>query len=518
MEYSDDESDASSNEELSPAPAAHAMVYPPIQHNAKELRLHNSDDSSSEAESMEDDDDSIPAEGVNFSMESMEDDDGSVPAHEANFAIQPPRGKVLRIPTRDDDGDDGDGDGDDSDDDDSDEEDAPQVAVVADEEDLSIADSMAEEETSIREDEESDEEVVAVSAIKSKNGSGGDEEEDVAVAAVVVDGNDSDASEVAAVAEVVPKKVRKKPGPKPKDKGTPRSGDKRKSGGGTPRRKRSASDSDVSVNASTISREKLEAAQQARDILLASMQQTPFQISDSHVVRNFGRIKIEDESSEPLFSNATSLFPVGFSCDRHEFSPVHGRVIKLRCEILDSRVLQVPSDESGEEDKKSAAKTDGPIFRITWGQGIDELDDGKPFPFDLYSASAPLSNGVDTVAVPVGLDTVSIKPEKEMRVKVRFDDDIWYRGTIIGVCKKAPTPEAKEKKKRGTRSASKTTNTNQFIVSIEYDDGMKEEVVYPDPDVILVAPGKSMCECVERFDDCQRTSSLIISNSFYTRL
>ena len=99
-----------------------------------------------------------------------------------------------------------------------------------------------------------------------------------------------------------------------------------------------------------------------------------------------------------------------------------------------------------------------------------------------------MGNEVDTVAVPMGLD-VPVVPEPDMRVKVRFDDDVWYRGTVTKVTKKNASEAKEQKKKRGGKSAKKKMK-DHYSVKILYDDGMKEEVAYPDPDVMLVAPGK----------------------------
>ena len=484
----------------------------PIQHNAKTLRLgmdesSDQDDDNDQAhkeesmiyESDEEEEEENNEHKADADADSDSNSESEFPSEQ--IPSSKPRGKVLRIPSKQDDI---------SDDDDNDNEEEPQTAAVMaevedDDQDSAVLDTEMGDELSVAETsifDELESNITTATPVKEDDGgelavavavdTEGDADPNAAVAAVVMDGNESETSEVAAVAEVVaPKKVRKKPGPKPKKKEKGRSSSsKKKSGGGGKRRKRDSEDHvrdhvhiSSSGSASTISREKLDAAQKARDILLNSAKETSFKVSESHIIRNFGRIKVEDKE-EPYFSNATSLFPVGFSCDRFEFSPVHGRELKLRCEILDRKDY---ADGDAIKDGKSNAKS--PIFRITWGQGIDEIDHGKPFPFDLYSASAPLGNEVDTVAVPMGLD-VPIVPEPEMRVKVRFDDDVWYRGTITKVEKKTANSDTKEKKKkRGTRSAKKNLK-NHFSVKILYDDGMKEEVFYPDPDVVLVAPGK----------------------------
>ena len=97
----------------------------------------------------------------------------------------------------------------------------------------------------------------------------------------------------------------------------------------------------------------MDAAVSARSFLASSVDMLPFPVSDNQVVRSFGRIKIEKRvilppegedgaraatagnKNGPLYSSAAAIHPVGFSCDRFEFSPVHGRIIRLRCDVLD---------------------------------------------------------------------------------------------------------------------------------------------------------------------------------------
>lgn len=303
------------------------------------------------------------------------------------------------------------------------------------------------------------------------------EEEALAIAVEVP--KDLSSQDTPIVAAVVTKKTRKKPTSSTKKKTvSPKKSksSKKKSPG-----RQKISDSDLSSHTNAISRERLEAAQQARNFLISTVGQIPFTASDSHIVQNFGRIKVEDSES-PLFSTPTSLFPVGFICDRYEFSPVHGRVIKMRCEILDGNNF--------EENAKAIhglQNYKGPIFRISWGEGIDELRDGKPFPFDVYSSCSPLMNGVDTIAVPLGFRSNIIKPEKDMRVLVRFDNDSFYRGTIRKVIS---VDQKREEDDSAKKRSSKKKQQQTYKITIKYDDGLIEETLFPDPDISLVSPGK----------------------------
>ena len=106
----------------------------------------------------------------------------------------------------------------------------------------------------------------------------------------------------------------------------------------------------------------------------------------------------------------------------------------------------------------------------------------------MYSSSEPVGREVDVVAVPLGRNTVNVAPEIGMRVKVQFDSNVWYGGYVIKV---NPVEDSLvETQKKETRTASVSKNVNlKFSVQIMYDDGAKEEALYPDPDIVLMPPG-----------------------------
>ena len=106
-----------------------------------------------------------------------------------------------------------------------------------------------------------------------------------------------------------------------------------------------------------ISGDRLLAGDAARDMLHTTVPRLPVPLNENYVVRNFGQLNIT-QNGVNAYSTPTSLYPVGFSCDRFEFSPVHGRLLKLRCTIID-----------GQRTNRGFA---GPIFRVMWGQGVDE--------------------------------------------------------------------------------------------------------------------------------------------------
>jgi chemotaxis protein histidine kinase CheA len=219
------------------------------------------------------------------------------------------------------------------------------------------------------------------------------------------------------------------------------------------------------IHFARISGPRLNAANAAREMLLETVPRLPALINDSYIVRSFGQLRIEASNK---FSTANSLYPVGFCCDRYEFSPVHGRVLKLRCAILDGGRSNLPHN--------------GPIFRVMWGQGVDEDVDKVEYPYDPYSNSAPIlaSENDDVVAIPAapgGAANAMALPKNGMRVKVRFEKDQFYYGTIIAV--KAKESDSKKKKKKRT-----------VEIVVQYDDGSTEEAPFPDPDIMLVMPGK----------------------------
>ena len=221
------------------------------------------------------------------------------------------------------------------------------------------------------------------------------EEEEVLAAVVVDDDDDADDESVSVATEVVavvdpPKKKKKK-------------------------RKK--------ATGSSVRPERLHAAKDAREMLVEEVQTLPHSMGECQI-RAFGRLLVDRSP----FCTTAALYPVGFTCDRYEFSPSHGRIVKLRCSILNV-------------DNK-------PLFRIVWGQGIDE-DANVEYPFSLKETAPP--------------------PAVGMRVRVKFTADKAYEGSI-------------------TSAVQKTSKS--YKLDILYDDGSTEKLVYPDRDVTLVLPGK----------------------------
>lgn len=334
-------------------------------------------------------------------------------------------------------------------------------------------------------------EVEAEAVISNEEGETDDEAEEVEeVAAVIVDEEEEeekapddkeDAQAMAVEAEPIAVAViaeddeeeEEKPPVKKASKKSPRKSPKKastKSKEGSKRKKKKARRSDADGNFARISGQRLSAANAAREMLLENVPRLPAPIDETFVIRSFGQLHVEASSK---FSTASALYPVGFCCDRYEFSPVHGRVLKLRCAILDGQ--------------RTTLNHDGPIFRVMWGQGIDEDVDSVEYPYDPYANSAPISRGNsdDVVAIPgtVGASSSELMaPSQGMRVKVRFDRDQYYYGTIISVEEKLETEKGKKKKKKSV------------MTIVQYDDGSQEEASFPDPDITLVMPGKS-CYC-----------------------
>lgn len=257
-----------------------------------------------------------------------------------------------------------------------------------------------------------------------------------------------------------------------------------------------------------VSAEKAAAACKARHALQEAVPSLPHAVSETHTVRSFGRIKPEWHSVasplDALYSSPHAIYPVGFSCDRLEFSPVHGRVIKLRCDILDGGALReqreeeekkekerarLKSEEGGEpmlvDEKAMGARNgvgddeglgDGPVFRVTWGEGVEEDRSDPSCPFDPYIASAQLGGDVDAIAVPLSSKKGKPAglPEVGMRVSVRFDKAKIYGGVIADV----KPVDKKVKNKKATCN-----------ITIQYDDGASEVAAFPDPDINVAYQG-----------------------------
>ena len=242
---------------------------------------------------------------------------------------------------------------------------------------------------------------------------------------------------------------------------------------------------------------RLDAAAQARQLLVDAVPTLPFVTSDIHV-RSFGRLSIESFSDRgSKFSKANALYPVGYSCDRFEFSPIHGRVLKMRCSILDGRNIVAKQVQMGVPNPRTDLP-DGPVFRIMWGQGIDEDVEQVAYPYDPYAMSPPLSSSgeVDAVAVPTsapfnksGGTAGPGMPRVGMRVKAVFDNNQIFQGTITRIATPDEAPSA---------SSSKKKKRKKQRIEILYDDGSTESATYPDPDITLMSPGKSpyLCLCL----------------------
>jgi hypothetical protein len=251
--------------------------------------------------------------------------------------------------------------------------------------------------------------------------------------------------------------------------------------------------SDV-VRTGIVSAKSLAAAKDARALLEEVVQALPITMEEC-TVRSFGRLNVNgDPLSENLFCSAGALYPVGFSCDRHEFSPVHGRVLKVNCAILDGAKIREKQKSMGVP-VENRIKSDGPLFRLMWGPAIDEDATLFEHPYIPQIHSAPITSGPVVLAIadptsnggddnngrsgtPRAAPRV-LEPARGMRVRVRFEKNEWYNGTITkSVEQPSPPPSSKKKKK-----------PKSFMLQIRYDDGSVEEIRYPDPDVALLLPG-----------------------------
>ena len=267
-----------------------------------------------------------------------------------------------------------------------------------------------------------------------------DGDEEVLAAAVVVDDDENDG---VALATVVTATVAEEAPKKPSQS----------------RKTRKSCENSKSKRRRTSSADRTEAATTARAMLIENVSRLPLVMPDSHVVRSLGRMNM----LSPLFATVNNLFPVGFSCDRYEFSPVLGRVLKLRCTILDGGKLLQKQRELGLPETSKV----GPLFRIMWGEGIDDDAEGTSYPYDPYTSSAPITSAEE--------EADDVYPEEGMRVRVRYEHDQYYVGTILEV---------------GDEELDKKTNKNLTDIRIQYDDGSTEEAYYPDPDITLYLPGK----------------------------
>jgi hypothetical protein len=165
----------------------------------------------------------------------------------------------------------------------------------------------------------------------------------------------------------------------------------------------------------------------------------------------------------------------------------------MRCTILDGRSVKANQKLGGFPVQNDLP--DGPLFRIMWGRGVDEdaittattsMMDHKTmeYTFDPFMQSKPIVSTGSTSNDKLIMDAIkttkrsSIIPKEGMRVKVLADKDVYFPGTITTVNEVEPTvTNGKKKRKR-------------YQVKIQYDDGIHEEMTFPDLDIDLLLPGK----------------------------
>jgi len=196
------------------------------------------------------------------------------------------------------------------------------------------------------------------------------------------------------------------------------------------------------------------------------------------ILYNFGSV-VEDNSYTSKYSKPTSIHPIGFSCTRFEYSPVHGRVIRIRCDVLP-----------------------GPTFAISWGRGVDEepvvqMRSFDPFPSaddpinilrakkDATSDMNCISN--DSNGMYIGSKGNILPPCVGMSVKVRFDNDWWYGGTVSGVDEISEEEGENEESAGEEDVKNKNTGSKRtWALSITYDDGaVEDDILYPSKDVLM---------------------------------
>jgi hypothetical protein len=268
---------------------------------------------------------------------------------------------------------------------------------------------------------------------------------------------------------------------------------------------------------------KVVAARDARAMLRDTVSSLPLSIADTQL-RSFGQLFITTMPSIPSssklpttpnpqvamlsknpFHTATALYPVGFSCDRYEQSPVHGRILKMRCAILDGRSIKANQKLGGFPVQNDLP--DGPVFRIMWGRGIDEdtitipttstvNNETVEYSFDPFMQSKPIVSTGSTENDKVLVDAIkatkrsSIIPKVGMRVKVVGDKDTYFSGTITTLKEETPAATTTASVANGKKKKKR------YQVKIHYDDGITEEMTFPDPDIELMLPGKE----IEKFE------------------
>ena len=338
-------------------------------------------------------------------------------------------------------------------------------AVVADEDDDEEDDD--DEEAIV---EAAPVEVVAADDEEDDDDESEAAEEEVVVAAMILPEEDAVEEVAAVVAAPAVSSPAKKSAPK-KKKATPKKKTAEKketkpAATSSKKKKKKTSSAGASSKSSgsaavtevwPVNPARVDIAKEARALLHETVQHLPVVLAETQV-RSLGQLVLKAPNVATPFCTTSALYPVGFSCDRFEFSPVHGRLIQLRCTILDAvRVRELQKE-------RQAARlwpvADGPIFRVMWGLGVDE---------EKWADSTQIPHQVQPPMGGPQMRLPPIKPLVDQRVRVRFEKKEYYTGVITAVA-----------------SAGKN-----FKIAIKYDDGsVEKDTPFPDPDISLLTPGK----------------------------
>lgn len=134
----------------------------------------------------------------------------------------------------------------------------------------------------------------------------------------------------------------------------------------------------------------MDVASDARDALRQAVPILPLPLSET-VIRSFGRLCVqypggssgstknngsEGRGRSNKFSTSSALYPVGFSCNRYDFSPVHGRLLNMRCSILDGRSIKAKQTEIIRVNAGNNVH-DGPVYCLYANHCAHVLAHGK---------------------------------------------------------------------------------------------------------------------------------------------
>ena len=259
--------------------------------------------------------------------------------------------------------------------------------------------------------------------------------------------------------------------------------------------------------------DRAQAIAHARNLLLMEVPALPILLNSSSataecLIESFGEVQTYNNNNNASstsqsnrrrsrYCKPSAIYPIGFQCVRYEYSPLHGRMIALRCSVRSGPVFVISFGDVNEIDRNNINENNG---NMNVNAGLRSFD---PYP-DVQAPAVYHRDNYErddsatvTASSTVKWDALgnTIPPQVNYAAKVRFDNDWWYAGYVSDVNTK---PNANDLNAVDTLS----TSASSWLISITFDDGaVEDDIEYPSPDVLLFHP------CTEEVNSTDTTTT-----------